>query len=206
MNELKPEDVMRALECCASGTGGDACNDCPFNERKVCDNDMNALEKAALALIREKDALLEEWDAKCKDYETDLLGKCMDIEKLKAYCDEKDAEIERLREIIVKGDYSSHTARLATETWHRNNSEFIHRLEAEIERLKAKCEALKEESDINRYNCRQYEEAADTARADAITEFAERLKTFYRHLKGNTASGSVEYHIDQVLKEMREKK
>ena len=59
MNELKPEDVMRALECCASGTGGEACNGCPFNERKVCDNDMNALEKAALALLREKDAEIE---------------------------------------------------------------------------------------------------------------------------------------------------
>lgn len=59
MNELKQKDVMRALECCASGTGGDACNGCPFNERNVCDNDMNALEKAALALLREKDAEIE---------------------------------------------------------------------------------------------------------------------------------------------------
>jgi hypothetical protein len=70
MNEQKPEDVMRALECCASGTGGDACNGCPFNERKVCDNDMNALEKAALALLREKDAEIErlkdEYEIKCE--------------------------------------------------------------------------------------------------------------------------------------------
>ena len=62
--------------------------------------------RAALALLREKDALLAEWDAKLKDYETELLGKVMDIEKLKACCDEKDALIAELTKIIseMKGE------------------------------------------------------------------------------------------------------
>lgn len=47
-------------------------------------------------------------------------------------------------------------------------------------------------------------EIAD-ARADAITEFAEKLKRFYSNLNGKTCGGSVEYHIDQIAKEMREK-
>ena len=38
-------------------------------------------------------------------------------------------------------------------------------------------------------------------RYEAIKEFAERLKTYYRHL-GRTAGGLVEYHIDEVVKEM----
>lgn len=43
------------------------------------------------------------------------------------------------------------------------------------------------------------------ARAEAIDEFAQRLKKFYAHLGGKTVGGSVEYHIDQVLKEMKGK-
>jgi hypothetical protein len=46
-------------------------------------------------------------------------------------------------------------------------------------------------------------EMVDRIRADAITEFAERLKTFYRHLPGHTVGGSIEYHINQILKEMK---
>ena len=42
-------------------------------------------------------------------------------------------------------------------------------------------------------------------RAEAITEFEERLKTFYKHLPGGTVGGSVNYHIEQIAKEMREK-
>jgi hypothetical protein len=35
----------------------------------------------------------------------------------------------------------------------------------------------------------------------AITEFAERLQNYYKHLQGKTASGMVVYHIEQVKKE-----
>ena len=37
--------------------------------------------------------------------------------------------------------------------------------------------------------------------AEAVKEFAERLKTYYRNLD-RTAGGLVEYHIDQIVKEM----
>ena len=43
------------------------------------------------------------------------------------------------------------------------------------------------------------------ARAEAITEFAERLKTFYDHLPGTTVGGAVMFHVDMIAKEMREK-
>ena len=39
------------------------------------------------------------------------------------------------------------------------------------------------------------------ARAEAITEFEQRLITYYNALK----SGLVAYHIEQVAKEMRDK-
>lgn len=41
------------------------------------------------------------------------------------------------------------------------------------------------------------------ARAEAIDEFAQRLKRFYANLKGKTVGGSVEYHIAQIAKELK---
>lgn len=38
----------------------------------------------------------------------------------------------------------------------------------------------------------------------AIQEFAERLKNYYKHLKGQSFSPMIVYHIDQVLKEFLE--
>jgi DNA-binding ferritin-like protein len=39
--------------------------------------------------------------------------------------------------------------------------------------------------------------------SDVIDEFAEKIKTFYHNLSGKTVGGSVEYHIDQIAKEMK---
>ena len=79
--------------------------------------------------------------------------------------------------------------------------------DAEIERLNVNMNAygltaknLAQEFEDYRADVQM--EIAD-ARAEAITEFAERIKKFYSNLNGKTASGSVEYHIEQVAKEMR---
>lgn len=58
MNELKPEDVMKALEC-HSLAGISTCDDCPYcdiSEQGDCGCDM---ARDALALLREKDAEIE---------------------------------------------------------------------------------------------------------------------------------------------------
>ena len=51
MSELKPEDVMKALECC---TFNPKCDECPLGGED-CIN----LDQLALALLREKDAEIE---------------------------------------------------------------------------------------------------------------------------------------------------
>ena len=69
--------------------------------------------------------------------------------------------------------------------------------DADIERLNAEIGRLGEQ-------CRVFAiEYPKITRAEAITEFAERIKKFYSNLKGKTASGSVEYHIEQIAKEMK---
>lgn len=123
MNELKHEDVIKALEICADET--QTCYDCPYTDH--CTD----AHKDALALLREK-----------------------------------DEEIERL---------TAYNANLICAN-----------------------------TDITNRHKDYVEDAERIARADAITEFAERLKTFYKHLPGNTVGGAVEYHIDQIAKEMKE--
>lgn len=58
MNELKPEDVMRALECCVIQCA--ECRKCPMLYRKdnrgTC---YTELKRLALALLREKDAYIK---------------------------------------------------------------------------------------------------------------------------------------------------
>lgn len=42
-------------------------------------------------------------------------------------------------------------------------------------------------------------------RASAVAEFAERLKGYYKRIKGNTYGALVAYHVEQVAREMLEK-
>lgn len=80
MNELKSEDVMKALEHCANYKRAEvSCIGCPLYGK--CD--VNTLESLALALLREKDA-----DIKMLTEQNLALGEVI----LK-----KDAEIERLK-------------------------------------------------------------------------------------------------------------
>ena len=59
MNDLKPEDVMRALECCSARHCSDSepsTRDCPLKNDEYCGS---TLPQYALALLREKDAEIE---------------------------------------------------------------------------------------------------------------------------------------------------
>lgn len=144
MSELKPEDVMRALECCTRGRkhkDDRPCLECPYNfcnivggtdERQVSGTCQGWMMKDALALLREK-----------------------------------DAEIERLKE-------------------HQDTVTIV-------------CERAKEHYHNLYENAKELFKA--TARAEAITEFAERLK------KTLIASGIypviVKNSIEKIAKELK---
>ena len=42
----------------------------------------------------------------------------------------------------------------------------------------------------------------ERARAEAIKEFAERVKRYYSHLKEGSCGASIGYYVDQIAKEM----
>ena len=60
---MTDEQIIRALECCASESSDKACNGCPFNEAKMCDKDRFALEKYTLSLINRQKAEIEKLKA-----------------------------------------------------------------------------------------------------------------------------------------------
>ena len=79
----------------------------------------------------------------------------------------------------------------------QNALALLHENDAEIERLRI---------EISMY-AHSVEKIAENyhrqGRAEAINEFAERLKKFYSNLKCKTVGGLVKYHIEQIAKEMK---
>lgn len=162
MNELKPEDVMRALENGRYIDADEFWNSRPENpnpnkEGRYIDGwfdcldrflrhlkemaDEPSITKAALALLREKDALLEKWDADLKTYEAILMSRDAEIERLE----------KRQESILTICDRAMNQMICSGAMNHYDTYE------------KAK-EILKAE-----------------ARAEAITEFAERLKAALKY-------------------------
>ena len=73
-----------------------------------------------------------------------------------------------------------------------------------INRQKVEIEVLKAERDNYKTWYFQTVTELEEAKAEAVKAFAERLKKYYARLNGKTAAGCVEYHIDQIAKEMLE--
>jgi hypothetical protein len=169
MNEMKPEDVMKALDILdkmnffqGQRAGRELWFEKPFEvqEQDIADFSqgiafLKNLIEDALALLREKDARIKHLEKTMKE---SILSNTELLENLNRLVEKKDAEIKYHRKTIAQN------AQLA--------------LEVTIDEIQK-------------------------ARAEAITEFAERVKTFYRNLRGKTIGGSVEYHIEQIAKEMK---
>jgi hypothetical protein len=142
MNELKPEDVMRALDICNAVEYN--CEDCPyFGTTKGNEGCSQFLMRDALALLRDKDARIA------------MMVEC--IRRQDKELAENDAEIERL---------------------NKANQHF-----AELE---------------NGYIVTGYK----NIRAEAITEFAERLKEAVKNIPW------CDYHpvhncIDQLAEKLK---
>ena len=95
MNELKPEDVMRALECCKSANTID-CDGCPY---KGTHDAKDFYIRCRNFLIRDALALLRENDAHIKMLDEDRMGWADEAVKAQMKVNEKDAEIERLTKL-----------------------------------------------------------------------------------------------------------
>ena len=51
---------------------------------------------------------------------------------------------------------------------------------------------------------RQLQKAFEKGYKQGVLDFAERIKNYYSHLPGGTLPAAVEYHVEQIAKEMLE--
>ena len=54
------------------------------------------------------------------------------------------------------------------------------------------------------YFIEELTEEKNKAYAQGVLDFAERIKNYYSHLPGGTLPAAVEYHVEQIAKEMLE--
>lgn len=104
---MTDNDIIKALEHCASGTGGEACEGCPFNEMKVCDSDHYALEKYTLSFIKRQKAEIERLQQKYElseaEREANVKGFTETLETVRAEAVKEFAE--RLKSTMFNEDF-----------------------------------------------------------------------------------------------------
>ena len=190
MNELKPEDVMKALDCCAEDTS-EACLKCVFGLTPPYPVCKTMVAKQALALLREKDAQISalQYQADFWDKHAKVLDETISIQQKEIA--EKDALIEDYRQELGRARVALNDANAEIERLHRVSAETSDRNFRILEATKKSCEAR-----IN------------LAIREAITEFAQRLKARYitlPHYCDTTKEvlAIVNGSIDQIAKEMK---
>ena len=135
MNELKPEDVMRALECCLQADGAPDCYklkcparlgnglcfyeiDCEFNSEE------EALKKMladALALLREKDAEIERYKCVIRLLEKDVADA--KSEAINEFAQKVKTFYHNLSGKTVGGSVEYHIDMIAKEMKGENNND-----------------------------------------------------------------------------------
>lgn len=185
--ELKLDDVMRALECCIhSDSEENHCINCPYYAEKYCAAKISA---DALALLREKGEQIFKLENRIKECENGYEGTLY-LERCKSA--DKDAEIERL------------TKRLEKE------AKCQYDLCGQIVDLKAEIERLNNDLAISRKETKRYMTSHKQTRADAITEFAERLKSceFFEIADQYSGMQYVDFcdWVDKIKKELKGEK
>ena len=186
---MTDNDIIKALECCTSEIAG--CTGCPrFPSLMGCSRQNM---RDALDLINRQKAKIKELDEK-------------NVIKL-GLIDYQKAEIERLQELVDDmGDYFPGCINCEgkTEIGERTDKcvYLIDNTNYCTKRGIANIAAIQNEN-------RSLKEQLQTARAEAITEFAERLKEKMRDL-ARYSDGEQDYYlvgyplIDQIAKEMKE--
>lgn len=176
MNELKPEDVMKALECCFKNN----CAGCPQDEIGTYSECISLTMSHALALLREKDKRIGELELTLHgvmhfvdkwldgaELEKDEVNRSATMrEKILQVVEEMDVDYKLLEELYQE---KCEQVLKANEIFAEKN--------AEIDRLTAyNANLICANTDITNRHKDYVEEAERIARADAITEFSERME------------------------------
>ncbi|MBQ6698445.1 MAG: hypothetical protein IJN09_05325 [Oscillospiraceae bacterium] len=80
---MNDNEIITAMECCASSTTSEACRRCPLGDTDVCVKDSNALLKSAIDLIKRKNAENEELKLRNQKLTSDLTSAKAEVEAFK---------------------------------------------------------------------------------------------------------------------------
>ena len=183
---MKDNDVIKALECCIRNEYCCTCEECPLDTYPQCEE----------VLYRETVDLINRQKAEIKQKDTEIGILIRKKETLRDELAEKQAEIERLQDIIISNDEErlSSSAIMMKKEQELMHAERISGLEAEIERLQKQ---LKEGIDLS-------DSVVKIFKSEARKEFAERLKEYgYVPQLSLTGEAVVDVEdIDNLLEEM----
>ena len=187
------EDVIKALEHCTSSTTSEACNGCPFNQSNICEQMSNGLEIYALDLINRQRAELKALKMDNDQLQSDIVNATMNLESVQHKLDEARAEIEQLNGNLkfVRG------------TVERQKAE-IERLHSEVKEKTETIVFLKDQATGWSIDFCNLKAKLNTAKSEAIKEFAEGLK---KRLERKYTIYGREYvlrHLRELVKEMTE--
>jgi regulator of replication initiation timing len=185
---MEKEQIIKALECCVSCTSGEACNGCPFNENGLCDNDTNAIEKYALALIKELTEKVEAYRQELGKVRVALTDANVDNKRL-------TEENERLSTALANYDRQTEV-RIAEEYY---TAEAYDELREENEKLR-NAKYIYATVDYCADDLANALEENERLKADTVREFAERVKSQTRKLfSGVDVCMIVDRIADEIL-------
>lgn len=189
-HKFTDDEIIRALE--TIDDIGDCSRDCIFYDGKV-HHCASVFAHHALDLIK-----------RCKAEIERLQGN---LQFVRGMVERQKVDIEELRAMLISDDKTTYSAQIAKEAWYAQNSEFIRKLESEIERLKGY------NKNLQSANTALSNEILDI-KAEAIKEFAERLHKDIDNFREKremvmlpyteAALLYIEKCIDNLVKEMTE--
>ena len=200
--KMTDNEIIKALECCVSSTGSEACNGCPFNVKDICEKDSNALAKFSLDLINRQKA-----EIKKKDTEIDILIRKKEtlrneISELQRKNFELEIELNAMRGAANSYKSRAEGLQMDNEQLHSDivnaNQNFDH--------IKELWEAEKEKVANTKTKVIEAYKKLQTARDKAYNKFAERLQAMFEQYATYDTLHIYEIidRIDIVLDELTE--
>jgi ribonuclease HII len=192
---MTANEIIKALECCKDSTSSQECYECPYygcNLKRVC---VDELQIDALDLINRLQKDKEYYKNNRNEYQDKVMFISKQCDELQEENNRQKAENERLQNII---------------------KDLIDKKETIVIDLSSVGEVVdvSNSSESRVISVGMLSVVARRARAEAITEFAERLKTELEDSKYATVDDSyrrtcncvVDYclkKVDQIAKEMK---
>lgn len=138
---MNDNEIIKALECCASSCSSEACRNCPFDKEDCCTENENALAIYALDLINRQKAGIERLeklaDYQAKDIEVWRQKYEEAVKNLLGLADTASNEMKRAEGEAIKefAERLKEEFHVDTQRYNENTNSFIRILTSTIDVL-----------------------------------------------------------------------